>query len=179
MPFWAPSPDYYYPNWSDSNHVEINFKDYKLYGYTNKPITHVKPEDIIILYFHGNAGNIYFRIPQFINMINKLKSNKHNTNSESQYVLAAFDYRGFGLSNGTPTYEGILEDGVQMANWARVHFPKNKIVYYGESIGTSVVAYISQFTHPNGIILKSPFASMASLVADMFHIPYIIPQCIL
>ena len=178
MPFGAPSPEYYYPEWHASNHVEINFQGDRLFGYTSKPLLDIKPSNIVILYFHGNAGNIYFRIPHFKTMINKLNNNDdfNNKNDKKEYVLIAFDYRGYGLSTGVPTTEGILEDGLQMVKWCKTNYPNNKIVYYGESIGTSILAYVAQFTKPHGIILKSPFSSMATLVADMFHIPARITQ---
>lgn len=191
MPFSASSPEYYYPEWNAENGVEINYsaishnnlehQNYKLCGFISNPVFSVTLNDIIILYFHGNAGNIYLRIPKYLEMVEHL--DKHN--DTHRHVLVSFDYRGFGCSNGVPSVEGILEDGLQMVNWCREKFPKNKIIYYGESIGTSVVAYISQYNlkqynqNPIGIILKSPFASMSSLVADMFNLPYWIPEYII
>lgn len=183
MPFWSPSPEYYYPEWKAEYNVEINYvglSHYHLYGFISKPVISVKQDDIIILYFHGNAGNIYFRIPKYLEMIKHLDGHC----KDKKHVLVSFDYRGFGCSNGVPSAEGILEDGLQMVAWCKSQFPNNKIIYYGESIGTSVVAYVSQIKHlgkssiksPDGIILKSPFTSMSSLVADKFYLPYWLPE---
>lgn len=188
MPIYTPSASYFYPEWHDENGVTLTYnennKSITLYGYSTKPIEQVLPSDIIILYYHGNAGNIYIRIPLFKEMVEKLNArykngqNRNNGNNDNNgatsigdHVIIAFDYRGFGLSDGIPSSSGILEDGMQIWDWCHRKFTQNKIVLYGESIGTSVAAYVAMKTDPNGVILKSPFTSMHSLLADMLHLP--------
>ena len=184
MPLYTPSPEYWYPQWLDTMAIQHTFKStYKdifttLHGYISRPINNVLPSDIIILYLHGNAGNIYHRIPHFKNIIERLDATYSNGNGGiteiRKHILIAFDYRGFGLSSGSPTSKGILEDGLQMWKWCKTNFPQNKIILYGESIGTSVVSHMALYAKPNGIILKSPFSSMHSLIADMLYLPWIL-----
>lgn len=181
MPLYTPSQDYFYPQWNPEHEIKLEFNNdttarYNLYGYSTTPIKQILPSDVIILYMHGNAGNIYLRIPKFLGMRDAFNARYADGNNciteRREHVLIGFDYRGFGLSSGAPTSEGILEDGIQIMSWCRSTFPNNKIVLYGESIGSSVVAYIvSKSSRMDGIILKSPFASMHSLVCDMFHLP--------
>jgi hypothetical protein len=144
--------------------------DNTLYSYSSKPISNIRTLDIIILYFHGNAGNIYQRIP-FFQIITKKLDNK--------YALIAFDYRGFGMSPGKTTQSNMLKDGLTVTNWIKKTFPQNKIIYYGESIGSSILAHSSLYNKPDAIILKSPFSSMCSLISDMFYIPKILSYMII
>jgi len=186
MPLYTPSPEYWYPEWNKSMAIHHTFQNtYEdnystLHGFISRPVKDVLPSDIIILYLHGNAGNIYHRIPHFKNIIRSLddaySDGNGGTTEIREHVLIAFDYRGFGLSAGSPTSDGILEDGLQMWAWCKSKFPQNKIILYGESIGTSVVSHMALYTNPNGIILKSPFSSMHSLVADMFYLPGILRE---
>lgn len=187
-PLYTPSPEYWYPEWQTEMSIQHTYKttneygnEIRLHGYISLPIKNVLPSDIIILYLHGNSGNIYTRIPHFKDIVNNLDKTYADGNGcitgTREHVLVSFDYRGFGLSNGSPTPDGILEDGLQMWKWCKSQFPQNKIVLYGESIGTSVVSFMaSRGAYADGIILKSPFASMHSLVADMFHLPRFISQ---
>jgi hypothetical protein len=184
MPLYTPTPEYWYPEWKTSMAISHMFKNtYEdnystLHGYISRPVKDVLPSDIILLYLHGNAGNIYIRVPHFNEIVHCLddvySDGNGNTTEIRKHVIVAFDYRGFGLSSGSPTVDGILEDGLQMWAWCKSRFPQNKIILYGESIGTSVVSHMALYDFPNGIILKSPFSSMHSLVADMFYLPRIL-----
>jgi len=196
MPIYTPSPNYFYKEWNEENAIMITYKNdnndnandnndnandnningktITLHGYSSTPIKKILSSDIIILYFHGNAGNVYLRIPQFKEMVEKLNARYEYGNKGTtvrEHVIIAFDYQGFGLSSGVPTSQGILEDGMQIWRWCQSKFKQNKIILYGESIGTSVSAYVYLNSIPDGIILKSPFSSMHSLISDWFHLP--------
>jgi hypothetical protein len=75
MPLYTPIPEYWYPEWKKSMAIHHTFKDTyvdnysTLHGYISRPVKDVLPSDIIILYLHGNAGNIYHRIPHFNDII--------------------------------------------------------------------------------------------------------------
>jgi uncharacterized protein len=53
----------------------------------------------LILYFHGNAGALVDRIPRF------------RMFTARGYGLLAVSYRGYGGSSGSPTQNGLLQDG--------------------------------------------------------------------
>src|SRR5437899_14112 len=80
----------------------------------------------LIVYFHGNGGNLSVWAP----IVSDLA--RHG------YDVLAFDYRGYGLSTGTPTEKGIYRDAdavVEHASTLR-HEPR-PIVYWGRSLGTA------------------------------------------
>ncbi|CAM9443651.1 unnamed protein product [Phaeothamnion confervicola] len=54
-----------------------------------------------IVYFHGNAGNIGFRLPSAGEMYRKLGAN-----------VFLVEYRGYGKSRGTPSEHGLLLDAL-------------------------------------------------------------------
>jgi hypothetical protein len=53
----------------------------------------------LILYFHGNAGALVDRIPRF------------RMFTAHGYGLLAVSYRGYGGSTGSPTENGLMQDG--------------------------------------------------------------------
>ena len=50
-----------------------------------------------VIYFHGNAGNVGFRLPLLKEMY-----------SRSNVNILAVDYRGYGFSTGSPSEKGLL-----------------------------------------------------------------------
>lgn len=64
------------------------------------------PNAHVVVNFHGNAGHLAsadrpFTYQRFLGLSSK---------SRPVHVIA-FDYRGFGLSSGTPTEKGLITDG--------------------------------------------------------------------
>ncbi|ORY87800.1 Alpha/Beta hydrolase protein [Protomyces lactucae-debilis] len=84
----------------------------------------------LIIYLHGTAGTIAFP--------HRLTSYRIFTALPNMHVLA-IDYRGFGLSQGTPSESGLIEDGIAAVEWAiREGFSKENIILYGQSLGSAV-----------------------------------------
>lgn len=54
--------------------------------------------------------------------------------------MIAFDYRGFGLSTGTPTEEGLIIDGMAAIMFVlnALAIPPNRITILAQSLGTAV-----------------------------------------
>lgn len=158
---------YFYPTRTpyqtpDQQHFYISYihKDIKLSAYSTKPLNEITSTDTIIIYFHGNAGNITIR-EEFLNTL------ATTLNS----VIITFDYQEFGSSGGYLTHETVLNDGVLVAEWCKRAYPSNKKIYFGESIGTSIATYTATIYPPSGLILKSPFYNMASLIIDLYSLP--------
>jgi pimeloyl-ACP methyl ester carboxylesterase len=83
----------------------------------------------------------------------------------------AFDYRGFGLSTGTPTEEGLIKDGIAAVAWAMdiAKVPRHKIVLVGQSLGTAVLSavaeyYVIQEVEFAGVILVAGFTNLTNLL---------------
>ena len=122
---------------------EKNLKDYKT-----------------ILYFHGNAGSLE-------NRIHKLN---HFKNLDINFLIIA--WRGFSGNEGKPSEKGLYEDGESAVKWLlNKGIEEKNIILYGESLGTGIATHISQNKNFAGVILETPFTSMAD-VAKTFY-PYI------
>lgn len=105
---------------------------------------------------HGNAGNLAYRL-KIIDAI-----------AASGCSVFAYDYRGYGKSEGEPTCEGIANDGVGAYDYlvkVKNVAPEN-IVLYGESLGCAVSTYISQKRSVGGVVLQSGFSSIVEAARD-------------
>ena len=108
----------------------------------------------LVIYFHDNAGTVgQTRRTDAYRMITFGSSNR-------THVLA-FDYRGFGLSNGNPTESGLIEDARAVVKWATdiAKVPQSRIVLVAQSLGTAVVAGLTE-----ALVRNDPNASLAGTV---------------
>ncbi len=108
-----------------------------------------KDSDKVIIYFHGNAGNIYHRIPSLIQL------RKFGVN------VVGISYRGYGKSEGEPTEDGIYLDGQAIFDYVskRLGFSHKNIIVFGRSIGTTVAINTAQNKDIAGLILVTPLSS--------------------
>tara|TARA_B100002051_G_scaffold6015_1_gene5054 strand:+ start:341 stop:1135 length:795 start_codon:yes stop_codon:yes gene_type:complete len=102
-----------------------------------------------LVFFHGNAGDLKNRIYK-LNLIKDFDIN---------FLIVA--YRGFSGNKGKPTEEGLYEDAKYTLEWlGKQKISDDKIIIYGESLGTAISVEIAQNKKFAGIILESPFTSM-------------------
>lgn len=118
----------------------------------------------VIVYFHGNAGNLALRAGRFNRLLDR------------GYGLVALAYRGSSGSTGTPSQKALTEDA--RALWAALDDltgPAPRVLY-GESLGTGVaivgvaasaLADPVKGTAPAAIVLEAPFTSMPDIAAAM------------
>ena len=113
-----------------------------------------------ILIFHGNAGNLFNRVYK-LNELNKLDVN---------FLLIS--WRGFSGNKGKPTEKNLYHDAEEAVKWLNNQGVISKnIILYGESLGTGVVTELGTSNAFGGIILESPFTSIAN--AAKIYYPYI------
>lgn len=123
-----------------------------------------------ILFCHANHGNMGLRLENFEDIVKKLGAN-----------VLAFDYRGYGESEGSPTEEGLIEDALCCWRWIKEsvkagQIRPDRIFVFGRSLGAAVnIALCSELQRqtetevlPAGIILENTFTSISDLVDDMF-----------
>lgn len=109
--------------------------------------------------FHGNAGNIGHRVP----IAKILEEN-------SGCSVLMLEYRGYGMSTGTPNEKGLMIDAQTGLDWIRnsKETKENKIVVYGQSIGGAVaiqlVAKNQEAGDVIGLILENTFTSIPKLI---------------
>ena len=113
-----------------------------------------------LLFFHGNAGELSNRIYK-LNELNKLDIN-----------ILLISWRGFSGNEGLPTEDNLYKDAQAAIKWLnRKEVENNKIILYGESLGTGVAVEIGKKNNFNSIILESPFTSMEN--AAKIYYPYL------
>lgn len=130
---------------------------------------------------HGNAGHLASAIrPQIYKNILSL-----STPSDPIHVFA-LDYRGFGLSTGSPTESGLLNDALALVNHLTsrtgLNIDPSRILLFGQSLGTAVASAVAAHylqAHPSpvsfaGIVLAAPFPSLPSLISH-YSIKGIVP----
>jgi fermentation-respiration switch protein FrsA (DUF1100 family) len=103
----------------------------------------------LVIYFHGNAGNIYGRLRDLKYL------------HESGCNVLGMSYRGYGKSQGKPSESGIYLDGKAGLKYAQeeLGFEKKNIYIFGRSIGSTVAVEISQLEEFGGVILVTPLSS--------------------
>jgi hypothetical protein len=120
------------------------------------------PERGVVLFFHGNAGNISDRLDS-IRIFNEL--------GLSVFI---FDYRGYGQSEGEPSEQGTYRDGE--AAWRYLteerHIDPARILMFGRSLGAAVAAETALEHKPRALILESAFTSIPAMArASMPWLP--------
>jgi pimeloyl-ACP methyl ester carboxylesterase len=112
-----------------------------------------------ILYFHGNAGNLANRAERFDRLLDR------------GYGLVALAYRGSSGSTGEPSQTTLQADSIltYLQMNAFIGTP-NKVVFYGESLGTAVALHLAAKRKPDAIILEAPFTSLKTLARE--SMPY-------
>jgi len=110
-----------------------------------------------ILWFHGNGGNISYRLDNI-----KLRHDVLGTN------LFIFDYRGYGRSEGRPSEAGTYQDGDAAIRYlrGRADVDPTGIVFLGESLGSAVAVEIATRHHCAALILEAPFLSIAEMAKE-------------
>lgn len=103
----------------------------------------------LVIYFHGNAGNIRQRLPN----LNNLRNGDVN--------VLGFSYRGYGASTGRPSEKGIYQDGEAVLQFAldSLMFKTENIVLMGRSIGSTAALHTARGRNLAGVILVTPLSS--------------------
>lgn len=123
-----------------------------------------KPETIEI-FFHGNAGNLNSCHYTLSSARGLDKENRIGRENNRVYTI---DYRGFGMSSGTPTEPGLYVDGITTLRFVeRRHpdVPRHRIMLHGYSMGCAVAIFVcaSHFrTLFRGLMLEAPFRRLTS-----------------
>jgi fermentation-respiration switch protein FrsA (DUF1100 family) len=111
----------------------------------------------LVMYFQGNAGGLDLRADRF----------KWLTADGTG--LLALRYRGYGGSTGKPTEDGLIRDARAAYGFASVQVPANRIVVFGESLGTAVAVALAAERPVAGVILDAPFTSAADVGAAAYR----------
>jgi uncharacterized protein len=82
--------------------------------------------------------------------------------------VAAFHYRGYAPSTGTPSAEALLADSVLVFGRLQEARASQRVVAVGFSIGAGVAAYLARHRPVAGLVLVTPFDSLEALARDLY-----------
>lgn len=87
-------------------------------------------------------------------------------------AVLLMDYRGYGGNPGSPSEDGLAADAdAAAAALLDLGYPADRTIYFGESLGSGVVAALQARHPPAGIVLRSPFTDLADVGAH--HYPWL------
>src|SRR3954466_7176089 len=83
------------------------------------------------------------------------------------------NYRGFGLSGGSPSERAVLGDAKRIYDWAasRPDVDRANIVVLGRSLGSYVAIAVAAGRKVRAAILATPFDSAAALGEEHYRVP--------
>ena len=112
----------------------------------------------VLLFFHGNAGNISHRL-ESIRQFHELGLS-----------VLIIDYRGYGQSGGGITEAGLYRDAE--AAWLYLTQTRgladSDIVVFGRSLGASVAANLAAKERPLGLVVESSFTSVPDIAQELY-----------
>jgi uncharacterized protein len=116
---------------------------------------------IAVMVAPGNAGNRSLRAPLAAALARR------------GLAVLLFDYRGYGGNRGRPTQDGLARDVRAALRFLRedAGYPPDRILYYGESLGSAVVTELATTDPPAALVLRSPFTDLAAV--GRVHYPYL------
>jgi abhydrolase domain-containing protein 12 len=134
------------------------------------------PNAHVVIYLHGTAGCLAsgYRPDAYRAL--------YSTAPDKIHVVTV-DYRGYGLSSGTPSEEGLLLDAIALAKWVMnvAGIPPSRIVIFAQSLGTAVaISLIHNLAARElpvsfaGTVLVAPFSDVSTLTAT-YRVGGVIP----
>lgn len=111
------------------------------------------PDRPVLLWCHGNAGNISHRLSNVAELYQRGIS------------IFLFDYRGYGRSMGTPSESGFYQDALTAYDYLvqQRRIPSDRIVLFGRSLGGPVAGEIATKRAAAGLILEGTFPAIQAM----------------
>lgn len=114
----------------------------------------------VVAYFHGNGGHLGYRAERLRRF------------AGSGYGVLMPEYRGYGGNPGMPTEAGLCIDAAAALDFlGREGIPPERLVLYGESLGSGVAVQLAATRAVAGLILEAPFTSVAEVA--QYHYSFI------
>ena len=112
-----------------------------------------KPGWPVVVFFHGNGDILAWRVVRFRAL------------TSDGTGLVALSFRGYAGSTGSPSEQGLLQDGAAAYEFAVERYPADRIVLWGFSLGSGVAVALAAENPIGRLILEAPYSS-ASDVAN-------------
>ncbi len=123
----------------------------------------VDPEaDYTVLYSHGNAEDL-----------GDLRSHLEEYRDEG-YSVFAYDYSGYGTSEGRPTSRRVCEDADAALKYLVEHekVPLHRIILHGRSVGGGPALYLAEKNDVAGLIVQSAFVTAFRVMTRIPLVPF-------
>ncbi|WP_299114309.1 alpha/beta hydrolase [uncultured Winogradskyella sp.] len=110
----------------------------------------------VILYFHGNAGDLsrWGKITEYF--------------VDKNYDILVIDYRTYGKSTGRLSEAAIYNDAKYCYDYLLKHYSEKEITLYGRSLGTGIASYLASNNNPKQLILETPYYSILDVAKHRF-----------
>ena len=111
------------------------------------------PTKPVLLWCHGNAGNISHRLDNIRELYRRGLS------------VFIFDYRGYGRSTGSPSEPGMYQDALAWYDYVlnQRGIASSRIVVFGRSLGACVAGEVASLRPSAGVILEGAFPSIQAM----------------
>jgi len=129
-----------------------------LHGWLRHPKRWTPGERHPLVIVYGGVGQ---EVSEFVS--------RAHTNSEWGWLM--INYRGFGLSEGSPSERAVLSDAKRVYDWAasRPDVDAHNIVVLGRSLGSYVAIAVAAARKVRAAILATPWDSAAALGEEHFY----------
>jgi hypothetical protein len=119
-----------------------------------------RPSRPVIAYFHGNGGNIGYRTERLRRL------------ARERLGVLLVEYRGYAGNPGVPSERGLFADGEAALDFlGREGVAPNRVVLWGESLGSGVAVYLAAQHLVAAVVLEAPFTSVGA--AAQLHYPFV------
>ncbi len=141
---------------------QYNFEELMLKTEDNAALNAIhyktKKPNGVILYFHGNAGDLsrWSKICEFFVAKN--------------YDVLVMDYRSYGKSTGKLSEQTFYDDAQLFYNYLLKQYHPSEITVYGRSLGTGMATYIASKNKIKQLILETPYSSIVDVAKHRFPI---------
>ncbi len=107
-----------------------------------------------VVYFHGNGGNLSLWSDVLVGLW------------QQDLEVTAVDYRGYGVSSGSPSERGLYRDVEATLRFVDRHPRRAGVprIYWGRSLGTVAAAYAAHHRPADGVVLEAGFPSMRAVL---------------
>lgn len=111
----------------------------------------------VVVYFHGNGGTVASRATRARLLL------------DAGYGVLLAGYRYNAGAGGEPSEAGLIADGRAAVEFVRAQgFPPERMVLYGESLGTGVAVAIAAERDVAAVILAMPYTSIADVAQEHY-----------
>lgn len=118
-------------------------------------------EKFLILHFHGN----YEDIGQLDPLYNHLRS--------YGWSILAMDYRGYGLSQGSPKEKTCYLDATRLYQRAlELGYTSDQIIIWGRSVGGGLAVELARQEKARALVLESAFATAFRVATHIPIVPF-------